>query len=297
MKEIIRRWFSMKATDEEAEISIFDEIGGWGVMVSDFKKELDAVKNRASIKLFLNSPGGSVFDGMAIYNLLVPIKDKLDVHVLGLAASIASVIALAGKSLTMESGAYFMIHDPWAIAMGTAKDFRKTADLLDQIGGNMADIYTARSTLTKEEIQALMTEETWMTAQFAVDAGFADSMVEGQAVAALACDVAKFGFQHAPQALIEKVTKKGNPPATLRDFEALLRDAGGFSRSAAAGIAKKGFSAVRPGGLDEEGSGEPESAAEAPTQDERPPKPLAAKRKTGDRIRSVSLTITDEIKE
>jgi ATP-dependent Clp endopeptidase proteolytic subunit ClpP len=296
MKEINRRWFSMKASDTEAEISIFDEIGIWGVTVADFKKELDAVKNRASIKLLLNSPGGSVFDGMAIYNLLAPIKDKLEVHVLGLAASIVSVIALAGKSLTMDTGTYFMIHDPWAIAMGTAKDFRSTADLLDQIGGNMADIYTARSSYTKEEIQVLMAEETWMTAQEAVDAGFADTMVEGQAIAALACDLSKFGFQHAPKALIEKVTKKGNPPATLRDFEALLRDAGGFSRSAAAGIAKKGFSAVRAGGSDEEGSGEPTSAAEAPTSDERPPKPAAAKRKTRDRIRSVSLTIIDTLK-
>lgn len=264
MKEIRRRWFSMKADDSAAEIAIFDEIGGWGIGVSDFKKELDAVKGASSIKLLLNSVGGDVFAGMAIYNLLAPLKDKIDVEVLGLAASISSVVALAGKSLKMDTGSYLMIHNPWSIAMGTAKDFRTLADLLDQIGGNMADIYTPRSNHSRGEILALMEAETWMTAAEAVEHGFADEIAETEAIAALACDLSKFKFQHAPQALIEKVTKKGNPPATLRDFEALLRDAGGFSRSVAAGIAKNGFSAVQPGGSDEEGSGEPSGIAEPP---------------------------------
>jgi len=264
MKEINRRWFSMKAENDTAEICVFDEIGIWGIGVSDFKKELDAIKGASSIKLLLNSIGGDVFSGMAIYNLLAPLKDKLDVEVLGLAASISSVVALAGKSLKMDTGSYLMIHNPWSYAMGTAKDFRTLADLLDQIGGNMADIYTPRSNHSRGEILALMEAETWMTAAEAVEHGFADEAVETEAIAALACDLSKFKFQHAPQALIEKVTKKGNPPATLRDFEALLRDAGGFSRSAAAGIAKKGFSAVQPGGSDEEGSGEPAAIAEPP---------------------------------
>lgn len=263
MKEINRRWFSMKAENDTAEICVFDEIGIWGIGVSDFKKELDAIKGASSIKLLLNSIGGDVFSGMAIYNLLAPLKDKLDVEVLGLAASISSVVALAGKSLKMDTGSYLMIHNPWSIAMGTAKDFRTLADLLDQIGGNMADIYTPRSNHSRGEILALMEAETWMTAAEAVEHGFADEAVETEAIAALG-DISKFKYQHAPQALIEKVTKKGNPPATLRDFEALLRDAGGFSRSAAAGIAKKGFSAVQPGGSDEEGSGELGVEAEPP---------------------------------
>ena len=261
MKEINRRWFSMKADDATAEISIFDEIGGWGVGVADFKKELDAIKSAAAITLYINSPGGDVFAAMAIYNLLAPMKEKITAHVLGWAASAASILALAGKKLLMGEATYLMIHDPWSIAMGTAKDFRKTADLLDQIGGNLADIYTARSIHTKDEILALMAEETWLDAQEAVDAGFADEIVQGEKVAAMACDLSKFNFQHAPKALIEKVMKKGNPPATLRDFEALLRDAGGFSRSVAAGIAKNGFSAVRPGGSDEDSGESGEEAA------------------------------------
>lgn len=264
MKEITRRWFSMKVEGDAAEISIFDEIGGWGVGVQDFKKELDAVKGAKAIKLLLNSPGGDVFAGMAIYNLLAPLKSKLDVQVIGLAASIASVVALAGKSLSMDTGSYYMIHDPWAIGMGTAKDLRKLADTLDQIGGGMADIYTGRSAHTREEVLALMDEETWLSAQEAVDHGFADSLVETAQVAASIADLTKFGFQHAPKALIEKSTKHGNPPATARDLEALLRDAG-YSRSTAAGIVSKGFSAVSSGMPEQQGSGsEPTSEDAAP---------------------------------
>jgi ATP-dependent Clp endopeptidase proteolytic subunit ClpP len=228
MKEIKRRWFSMKADESAAEISIFDEIGLWGIGVSDFKKELDAVKDAKSIKLLLNSPGGDVFAGMAIYNLLDPMREKIDVEVLGLAASISSIIALAGKSLKMDSGSYLMIHDPWAIGAGTATDFRKTADLLDQIGGTMADIYTPRSNHTRGEILALMADETWMTAQEAVDHGFADETVEVEQIAALACDVSRFGYQHMPDGISAKRDRK--PPANLRELEATLRDAG-FSKN------------------------------------------------------------------
>ncbi len=294
MKEIARRWFSMKTDDTVAEISIFDEIGGWGVSVSDFKKELDAIKNSASITLYLNSPGGDIFAAMAIYNLLSPLKDKITAHVIGWAASAASILALAGKKLLMGEATYLMIHNPWSIAMGTAKDFRKTADLLDQIGGNMADIYTARSNHTKDEILSLMDEETWMTGQEAIDHGFADELVTGEAVAALAGDITKFGFQHAPQAIIENVHKKSNPPATARDLEAILRDAG-YSWTIAAGIVSKGFSAVRTGCADGKGSGnEPQGDAESLVQDEPTPK---THRNTKTRIRSVALTITDILKE
>lgn len=266
MKEINRRWFAMKydKAADSAEISIFDEIGIWGIGVADFKKEFDAVKGAASIKALINSPGGDVFAGMAIYNLLSQVKDKLDVHVLGLAASISSVIALAGKSLTMDTGTYYMIHNPWSIAFGTSKDFRKLADQLDQISGSMADIYTARSALTREEVLALMDEETWMTAQEAVDNGFADEAIEAAPIAALAYDLAKYGYQRAPAALIEKVNAKGNPPATLRDFEAFLREQGGFTRRAASGISKNGFSAVASGDADEQDSGESTGEDAAP---------------------------------
>ena len=253
MNVINRRWFSMQADANAAEISVFDEVGGWGVTVADFKKELDAVKGAAAITLSINSPGGDVFAGMALYNLLLPLKARLSVRVLGLAASISSIIALAGKSLTMAEGAYFMIHNPWTIAAGTEKDLIKTAGLLGQIGASMADIYAARSGKKKAEILALMEDETWMDAQQAVTAGFANAVEPAAQIAALA-DISKFNFQHAPRAVIDRAARKPNPPATARDFERYLRD-GGYSRNVAEAIAAKGFSAVSKGS--EAGSGEP----------------------------------------
>jgi len=252
---INRRWFSMKADETTAEISIFDEIGAWGVNASDFKKEYDAIKDRKEITLLLNSPGGDVFAGMTIYNILAPQKEKISVKVLGLAASISSVIALAGKSMIMGEGAYFMIHNPWAITMGTAQEIRQTADLLDSIGSGMADIYTARSNSDREEILSLMEEETWMTAEEAREAGFADSIEETAEVAALACDLSKFKFQHAPKALIENAKRKAPPPMTKRDFEKFLRD-GGYSNSESRRITAKIFSTSDDAGSSEEmGSG------------------------------------------
>lgn len=249
MKEITRRWFSMKAAEGVAEVSIFDEIGGWGVRVADFKKEFDAIKDSKSITLYLNSPGGDVFDGMAIYNIIAGVKDKVTVKVLGLAASIASVLALAGKKLVMGAGTYLMIHDPWAIGIGTAADMRKTAELLDSIGANMADLYTARSGYERDEVVKLMAEETWLDAAAAHEAGFADEVDESVAVAAMAGDPAK--FRHAPQAVAEHMTQKPIPPATARDFEALLRDAG-YTRSQAMTITAEGFTAGSDAGRSEE---------------------------------------------
>jgi ATP-dependent Clp endopeptidase proteolytic subunit ClpP len=241
----------MKAENDTAEICLFDEIGAWGVSVSDFKKEFDTIKGAKSITLLINSPGGSVFDGMSLFNILAGVKDKLTVKVLGLAASISSIIALAGKRLIMSDGTYFMIHDPWALAVGTGPEMRKTADLLDSIGSRMTDIYTARSSHTRDEIVSLMAVETWLSAAEAVEAGFADEVVEAEAIAALG-DISK--FKHAPQALIERAQKNCNPPTTIRELEATLRDAG-FSKKEALKIVADVVSDARAGCPDENGSG------------------------------------------
>jgi ATP-dependent Clp endopeptidase proteolytic subunit ClpP len=259
----------MKAENDTAEIALFDEIGAWGVSVSDFKKEFDAIKGAKAITLLINSPGGSVFDGMAIFNILAGVKDKITTQVIGLAASVSSIIALAGKRLIMNEGTYFMIHDPWALAIGTGAEMRKTADLLDSIGSGMADIYTARSSHTREEILALMAAETWLTAAEAVEAGFADEVEEAQQIAAVT-DLSKFNYQHTPKAVLDRIDDKKKPPATARDFEAFLRD-GGFSWKAAVAVTAKGFSAVSSGMEEAEDSGiEPvEEAAPAKVSAEK----------------------------
>jgi ATP-dependent Clp endopeptidase proteolytic subunit ClpP len=180
-----------------AELSIFDEIGGFGVQVADFKKDFDIVKSAKNIHLMLNTPGGSVTDGMAIYNILAGVRDKLDIEIIGLAASMGSVVALAGRSLSMDEGTYFMIHNPWTISWGDAEQLRHDAGVLDKMQSEIVSIYVARSTKTEKEIQAMMDAETWLTAEEAQEAGFA-STVNASVKAAALCDVSRFKFIHAP---------------------------------------------------------------------------------------------------
>jgi len=247
MKALNRRWFSIKASADVAELAIFDEIGGWGVTVSDFKKEFDAVRGAQAITLLLNSPGGSVFDGMSVYNILATVREKLSVRVVGVAASAASVVALSGSKLTMGEATYLMIHNPWAVAIGPAAEMRKTAELLDSVSAQMIDIYAAHSSLTKEEIAQKMADETWLTGQEAMDAGFADEVEQGTAVAALGYGLEKYGFKKTPDVVQAKSHSDSRPPQTVRDFESFLRDAG-FSRNVAASIAAKGFPTPRDAG-------------------------------------------------
>jgi len=116
-----KSWYAFAGNSSEVEISILDEIGGFGITVQDFKAEFDRVKNASRVRLLINSPGGDVTSGTAIYNLLVSIREKVSVEIIGLAASIASIIALAGKEKpVIHEGAFFMIHDPFAVSWGTA---------------------------------------------------------------------------------------------------------------------------------------------------------------------------------
>lgn len=205
MKE--NRWFQMRANnDASVDIDIFDEIGLWGITAKDFKEELQEKDTGGHIRVSINSPGGDVFDGLAIYSLLAERRDRVSVEVYGLAASIASIIALAGKELIMRAGTFFMIHDPWSLVIGNSDEMRKTADILDKIAAQIFGIYSERTALTDDELKAAMKSETWYTPQEAVDAGFA-SVVQGEKVAASV----NFDF----------LNKFSNRPASLETVQAL----------------------------------------------------------------------------
>lgn len=254
------RWYSISAkAGGNAEISIFDEIGLWGLTAKDFKQEFEAVKDADSIHVSINSPGGGFFDGMAIYQLLSSVREKVDVEVYGIAASIASIIALSGTRLSLARGSYFMIHNPWTFAMGDAEELRKTAEILDKMRDDTATIYANKSGMLLDEALTLMDEETWYTADEALAAGFADEVNDYGEVAARIPDLGRFAFAHTPQALLEKQTK--NEIKTERQFERLLREAG-FSRTEAEGICARGFKAVQ---------GDPESPTEQgdPARDQK----------------------------
>lgn len=230
------RWFSVKAIDDEGEISIFDEIGGWGIGIKEFKEAFDLIKNQKRVRLFINSPGGEIIVGMAIYNLLQTIREKLTVEILGMAASMASIVALAGKSLIMDENSFYMLHNPWTITMGDSEQLRKDADTMDKMKTGMIDIYVAHSGLSKEEVINMMEEETWLTADEAIEKGFATNKKSNLKTIAM-YDVSKKGFKNMP-----KIFTRLEPSTitTKRQFENYLREAG-FTERAAVSIASSGF--------------------------------------------------------
>lgn len=164
-------------------ILVFDEIGWGGITGEMIARELDFA-NGDDVELRVNSPGGDVFEGVAIYNMLRNYSGNVRVVVDGLAASIASIIALGGDEIVMNQGSFFMIHNPWSGAMGEANDFRKQADVLDSIRDQLLGIYQKATGMDEEEIIAMMDAETWLTAEQAIEMGFATSQESFTKVAA-----------------------------------------------------------------------------------------------------------------
>lgn len=180
----MQTWYNLKAAaDKTPVLSIFDDIGAYGVSAKSFLNDLRAVTTD-EVDVEINSPGGDVFAGLAIYNGLRASGKKINVKVLGLAASAASLVAMAGDTIEMPENAFMMIHNPWGFAMGGADEMRSTADVLDKIGTGLVSTYAKRTGKTDQEITALLDAETWMTAQEAVDAGFATSVTPALAVKA-----------------------------------------------------------------------------------------------------------------
>jgi ATP-dependent protease ClpP protease subunit len=165
-----------------AQIHIYDEIGYWGITASDFIRELSSL-NATTIDLHINSPGGEIFDGIAIMNALRSHPATVTTYVDSLAASIASVIAMAGDRVVMAPRSQLMIHDGSGLCIGNAADMRKTAELLDRQSDNIAAVYAERAGGTVEEWRARMTVETWYTAAEAVEAGLADEISSSQSPA------------------------------------------------------------------------------------------------------------------
>lgn len=171
-----RDWYSIRnVSDTEAEIFIYDEIGYWGTTAADFIKDLRDIK-ATSITVRINSPGGDVFDGIAIHNALQRHKADVTVYVDGIAASAASFIAMAGNTVLMSKHSQMMIHDASGFAYGPADDMRKMADILDKSSNTIASMYAAKSGGTTDEWRQKMRDETWFTDQEAVDAGLADGI-------------------------------------------------------------------------------------------------------------------------
>jgi ATP-dependent Clp endopeptidase proteolytic subunit ClpP len=180
----LKRWYEFRAQARGAEIVIYDEIGAFGIPAKVFLDELKALGPVAELTVRINSPGGSVFDGVAIYNALKRHDAAVTVWIDGIAASIASMIAMAGDEVVMPENAMLVLHDPSGLVMGTATDMRAMAEALDRMKSGMVAAYCDKSGRDEAEIEALMAAETWLSAQEAVALGLADRVEEPVRMAA-----------------------------------------------------------------------------------------------------------------
>ena len=186
-----QKWYAFKNSSDksgEVELSIYDEIGAFGIGAKEFIAELREYKGQ-HVHVRINSPGGEIIDGSAIANALNRHEGGVTVHIDGLAASMASYIAMSGKPTYMSENALLMIHNPWTLAAGEADDLRKQADLLDTMKSTLVRGYQRKSGMPAEEISKLMDEETWLTALEATALGFVDAIEDGIPAAASAKDL------------------------------------------------------------------------------------------------------------
>lgn len=192
-----KQWFKMQAAGSGVgEIRIFNDIGDYGITASDFVGELESLGKVSTLNIAISSNGGDVSQGFAIYNILNRHSARKVVTVEGLAASMASVIAMVGDEVVMPANAMMMIHNPWGALMGEADQIKSFGEALETMQDNIADAYVARTGMDKAEVLDMMARETWLSAKRAVELGFADSVENALQIAA-AFDVSK--FKHVPQ--------------------------------------------------------------------------------------------------
>ncbi|MFT9414773.1 head maturation protease, ClpP-related [Leuconostoc falkenbergense] len=206
-------YFQMKADNGVAQIDIFGQIVSEKLFdeetsASSFRDSLKSLGDVSTINLSINSGGGSVWDGVAIYNMLKSHKATVNVYVEGLAASIASVIAMAGDTITMRSGSMMMVHMPFTIAQGNAEEMRKTADALEKTGNNIVDIYSSRTGIPSDDIRNIMNEETWLSAEEAVEQGWATKLDKKEAVMNSVPKEILGRFSNVPKNVLARVEKK-----------------------------------------------------------------------------------------
>jgi ATP-dependent Clp protease, protease subunit len=209
---------------KDEEIQLYDEIGFWGVTAKAFTKELSAMKGK-NITLAINSPGGDVFDGIAMYNALKAHDGQVNVRIDGLAASAASIVAMAGDTIEMADNAFLMIHNAWSVAIGNKHDMRSMGDVLDKVDAALNETYRKKTQKPKDEIESLMDDETWLDAKESLELGFIDGIVSNEDDVSACFDVSIF---------------KNTPFTLKRSIENNLRDKG-YSKTLAKAAVSDGF--------------------------------------------------------
>lgn len=203
-----------KANGTRGELYIYESIGDGffgGVTAQSVSEALKDLGKVRALDIYVNSDGGSVFDGIAIYNQLRRFDAEKTVHIDGIAASIASVIAMAADDRRIAENAMVMIHDPWGAAVGTSAEMRKYAESLDQVRETILDTYVTRTGGSRAEIGQWMSAETWMSAAEAVKRGFATATTESKALNARQAYPMLAKFRNVPKAL-----QAARTPASLQ---------------------------------------------------------------------------------
>ena len=234
----MKNWNFYNTTENEAELSIHGEIAQkkhWffednnTCVANDFCKELKKL-NGKKLTIYINSPGGDVVAASQIYTALIDRKGKTIVKVDGMAASAASVIAMAGSEVWMAPTALMMIHNPWTFAVGDADEMRHEAEILDEVKESILNAYQAKCSKSREEISKLMDDETWMSSKKAIELGFADyeipikKNIEPAALNAL-FDGQKAVWASAYKVITEQAVEQQLPTeVTTNDSERLIAD-------------------------------------------------------------------------
>ncbi len=224
------QWYDIQASGETTEIKIFDVIGWPFIEAFDFTSDLEKT-NTKKVQVNINSPGGDVFDGVAIYNALLDHPAEITTYVSGLAASIASIIAMAGNKRTIAPSGFMMIHSPWTFALGNADDIEKETNVLRKIESTMADIYAEKTGKSSAKMLQAMKNETWYSGQEAVQAGLAEQvLIKDKNQKQAKFDLSM--FKKAPAVAGE---------TTKRQIERVLMQDAGLTRSQARDLMQNGY--------------------------------------------------------
>lgn len=233
--DVLQRWVdapNAAASTDDATITIYDVIGedrwtGGGFTDKQMAAALRGIGDR-DVTVDINSPGGDMFEGIAIYNMLAQHKGRVTVNVMGLAASAASIIAMAGDTINMSAGSFMMIHNAWGVVVGNKADMRASADVFDGFDGGLADIYEARTGLNRSEIVKLMDAESFFSVSEAINLGFADGPAQTSAAANAAAkpDPALMARRQTEAALAKAGFSRGDRKNMIAALGGAARDAG-----------------------------------------------------------------------
>lgn len=216
---------------DERTISIYEAIGydswtGEGVTARRIAGALRGL-GAGPVTVNLNSPGGDMFEGLAIYNLLREHKGEVTIKVLGLAASAGSVIAMAGDKVQIARAGFFMVHNSWVVAMGNRLDLRDIADWLEPFDAAMADIYSARTGMDAKAAAKLLDAESWIGGSAAVEQGFADELLPSDQVAAGSGKASASAVRRIEAALRASGMPKSDAVRLISEFKSSAGDPAG----------------------------------------------------------------------